>query len=87
MDSNLIGVVGVVLSVVIGMMTIGFGQVFSALREIALNTRVSSSTSTSSQPVERTQYAGLNTIANVMTVLGCIQMFGGLAVCGMILFR
>lgn len=53
-----------------GLLLIGLGQVFSALREIALNTRASRPAD--QPPVSSSPYVGLQFISGVMAFVGVI---------------
>ncbi|MDP3274250.1 MAG: hypothetical protein Q8Q09_03590 [Deltaproteobacteria bacterium] len=72
---------------IFGMIMIGLGQVFKALREIALNTRLTAATVPNPGVLETDSYAGLTTIASVMLVLGVLVIIGSaLAVMGAVAF-
>lgn len=80
--SSLVGFAGVTAAVcvlVAGMVIVGLGQVFAALREIAFNTRMMAWGANPSAPQQR--YAGLEFIATALTVVG-----GILAGLGAVLF-
>lgn len=64
-------------AVVVGLVIVGLGQVFEALQEIALNTRVMAHGREASASPAKSTYAGLGFIAFAMGVLGAISMVAG----------
>lgn len=64
------GVTAAVCVLVAGLVVVGLGQVFAALREIAFNTRMMAWGANPSAPQQR--YAGLEFIATALTVVGGI---------------
>jgi hypothetical protein len=68
----------VLYTTIAGLMTIGMGQVFEALREIALNTR-ETARKKGSVAASESGYVGLKTIAGIYTLVGTLIIIGGLA--------
>lgn len=62
-----------------GLVIIGMGQVFEALREIALNTREAARKRAGFIPSENS-YMGLKTIAGIYNLLGVLVILGGIVI-------
>jgi hypothetical protein len=60
-----------------GLVVIGLGQAFDALKEIALNTRAMA-VGGGSHGASRSTYGGLGFITALMTILGSLVVLGGL---------
>lgn len=72
------GLIGAAMAMTTGLVLVGLGQVFDALKEIALNTR---SLARAHGPVSQSGYAGLRLIAVAVMGFGGASMAAGL-VCG-----
>ncbi|MDB4929448.1 MAG: hypothetical protein JWM10_1932 [Myxococcaceae bacterium] len=77
--TGLEAIVAALAAIVGGLVTVGIGQVFGALREIALNTRAMAREAQQTAPPAQTTYRGLSFLAAALAVLGGVYVVGAVA--------